>query len=103
MDQVARHAEHIVIVGGGFLGSELAWGISKKGMLFIITITMTIIIPRILISISGVKVTQVFPEKGVLAATFPDYLAEYATNVGKKGNSLFLLLLPWKEVYLLII
>lgn len=31
IDQVSKHAEHIVIIGGGFLGSELAWGISKKG------------------------------------------------------------------------
>jgi len=64
IDQVARQAKHIVIIGGGFLGSELAWSISKK----------------------GVKVTQIFPETGVLAATLPRYLSDYATDVGRKAG-----------------
>ena len=29
---MSKHAKHIVIIGGGFLGSELAWSVSKRGM-----------------------------------------------------------------------
>ncbi|KYQ91559.1 apoptosis inducing factor [Tieghemostelium lacteum] len=61
--------KHITILGGGFLGSELTCGINqnfgKK---------------------KNIKVTQVFPENGVLPLVFPDYLSEYATEQIKKSG-----------------
>lgn len=67
-------------MGGGFLGSELAWGISNRGMILHLTNCA-------LISIAGVKVTQVFPEAGTLATSLPQYLSEFVTNKAVEGKS----------------
>ncbi|KAF9180614.1 Apoptosis-inducing factor 1, mitochondrial [Haplosporangium sp. Z 767] len=52
----------IVIVGGGFLGSELAVAISHYG------------------KEKNVKVTQVFPEDGNMGLVFPRYLSKWTTS-----------------------
>ncbi|GJJ78348.1 apoptosis-inducing factor 1 [Entomortierella parvispora] len=52
----------IVIVGGGFLGSELAVAVSHYG------------------KDKGVSVTQVFPEDGNMGLVFPRYLSKWTTS-----------------------
>ena len=54
--------KRIVVVGGGFLGSELAVAISKVG------------------KEKGHTVTQVFPEDGHMALVFPKYLSQWTTE-----------------------
>lgn len=52
----------IVVIGGGFLGSELSVAVSKIGKEM------------------GHSVTQVFPEKGNMALVFPKYLSQWTTE-----------------------
>jgi len=64
LHSVAKTAEHVAIVGGGFLGSELACALGnvsrkREGQL---------------------KVTQLFPESGNLAKVLPEYLSEWTTR-----------------------
>eukprot|EP01116_Phalansterium_solitarium_P022008 TRINITY_DN7101_c0_g1_i1.p2 TRINITY_DN7101_c0_g1~~TRINITY_DN7101_c0_g1_i1.p2 ORF type:complete len:538 (+),score=214.62 TRINITY_DN7101_c0_g1_i1:79-1692(+) len=66
MDRIAREAEHVVVVGGGFLGTELTVGLGLRGK------------PH------GLKVTQVMPEPGVMSMVFPEYLSQLATDVVRK-------------------
>eukprot|EP00041_Stephanoeca_diplocostata_P018106 m.375667 g.375667 ORF g.375667 m.375667 type:complete len:700 (+) comp20922_c0_seq1:190-2289(+) len=54
-------AKDIVVVGGGFLGSELAVAMAHHGKQ------------------AGVNVTQVFPEHGNMAKVLPQYLSEWST------------------------
>lgn len=58
----------IVIVGGGFLGSELAVAVSHYG------------------KEKNVKVTQIFPEDGNMGLVFPSYLSKWTTSqVAQEG------------------
>ncbi|KAG0364935.1 apoptosis-inducing factor, mitochondrion-associated, C-term-domain-containing protein [Gamsiella multidivaricata] len=59
---VKSSGKKIVIVGGGFLGSELAVAISHYG------------------KDKDVKVTQVFPEDGNMGLVFPRYLSKWTTS-----------------------
>ncbi|KAG0043087.1 Apoptosis-inducing factor 1, mitochondrial [Gryganskiella cystojenkinii] len=59
---VKSSGKKIVIVGGGFLGSELAVAISHYG------------------KDKGVSVTQVFPEDGNMGLVFPKYLSKWTTS-----------------------
>ncbi|KAK3838027.1 MAG: apoptosis-inducing factor, mitochondrion-associated, C-term-domain-containing protein [Linnemannia gamsii] len=60
----------IVIVGGGFLGSELAVAVSQYG------------------KDKNVKVTQIFPEDGNMGLVFPRYLSKWTTSqVEQEGVS----------------
>jgi len=55
--------KNIMIIGGGFLGSELASSLAEK-----------------------VKVVQAFPEKGHFSNVFPEYLSKWTSNqVSKLG------------------
>lgn len=49
------------MVGGGFLGSEMAVALAHKGR------------------VHGTDVTQVFPEKGNMAKVLPEYLSQWST------------------------
>ncbi|XP_065207203.1 apoptosis-inducing factor 1, mitochondrial [Planococcus citri] len=51
----------IAIIGGSFLGTELACALSKDGT-------------------SGIKIIQVYPEKGNLAKVLPAYLSSWTTE-----------------------
>jgi 3-phenylpropionate/trans-cinnamate dioxygenase ferredoxin reductase component len=55
---LAREGVHVVVIGGGFIGSELA--ASLTGV--------------------GAKVTMVFPEAGIAARVLPAGLAEFVTE-----------------------
>eukprot|EP00741_Cyanophora_paradoxa_P023726 tig00021616_g22917.t1 len=58
----AASAKRVLVVGGGFLGSELAAALNHRG------------------KAHGLKVTQVFPEPGVMHRVLPAYLSAYATR-----------------------
>lgn len=62
LDKVCKKSDSIVIVGGGFLGSELACGLARKG------------------ASSSFKVTQVFPETGNMGKVLPEYLSIWASK-----------------------
>lgn len=54
--------KNIVVVGGGFLGSELAVSLARFGSEF------------------GNKITQIFPEDGHMGLVFPKYLSQWTTE-----------------------
>ncbi|KAJ2961586.1 hypothetical protein NQZ79_g3143 [Umbelopsis isabellina] len=62
LDAIAKKNAHIVVVGGGFLGSELAIALAHRAKK------------------EGLKVTQVFPEEGNMANVFPTYLTKWTTG-----------------------
>uniref|UniRef100_A0A4W3H6M6 Apoptosis-inducing factor 1, mitochondrial n=1 Tax=Callorhinchus milii TaxID=7868 RepID=A0A4W3H6M6_CALMI len=67
LEQIMKQVKSIVIIGGGFLGSELACALGKHGT-------------------SGVEVKQIFPEKGNMGKILPDYLSNWTTEkVRKEG------------------
>lgn len=62
LDKITKKVKSIAIVGGGFLGSELACGLAKRG------------------SSTGLNVTQLFPESGNMGKVLPDYLSKWTTK-----------------------
>uniref|UniRef100_A0A8C6VX23 Apoptosis-inducing factor 1, mitochondrial n=1 Tax=Nothobranchius furzeri TaxID=105023 RepID=A0A8C6VX23_NOTFU len=67
LENVSRKAESITIIGGGFLGSELACALGRKA------------------AESGLEVVQMFPEKGNMGKVLPEYLSNWTTEKVKKG------------------
>lgn len=68
LDKSIKEAKSVVIVGGGFLGSELACALGHRGKK------------------SGMSVVQIFPEDGNMGRVLPKYLTEWTTNkVRKEG------------------
>jgi 3-phenylpropionate/trans-cinnamate dioxygenase ferredoxin reductase subunit len=55
---LAREGAHVVVIGGGFIGSELAASLTSN----------------------GVRVTMIFPEAGIGARLFPGELAQFVTD-----------------------
>ncbi|XP_059483923.1 apoptosis-inducing factor 1, mitochondrial [Neocloeon triangulifer] len=64
LDAVASTAKSIVVIGGGFLGSELVCALGKKSK------TLA----------SNPKIIQVYPEKGNMGKVLPEYLSQWTTN-----------------------
>lgn len=62
LDDISRKAKSIVIVGGGFLGSELACALGRRARK------------------TGLTVHQVFPEKGNMGRVLPEYLSRWTTS-----------------------
>lgn len=62
LEALARDGKKVAIIGGGFLGSELAFALAQHGHRY------------------GTKVTQIFQERGNMAAVFPPYLTEWTTQ-----------------------
>uniref|UniRef100_A0A2P2HWW7 Apoptosis-inducing factor 1, mitochondrial-like n=1 Tax=Hirondellea gigas TaxID=1518452 RepID=A0A2P2HWW7_9CRUS len=62
LEKVVSQGKHITIVGGGFLGSELACAIGHKSKK------------------TGGSVTQVFPEIGNMGKVLPEYLCKWTTE-----------------------
>jgi 3-phenylpropionate/trans-cinnamate dioxygenase ferredoxin reductase subunit len=58
LKQITEGGAHVVVIGGGFIGSELAASLAS----------------------AGVKVTMVFPEAGVTARVLPDGLSRFVTE-----------------------
>ncbi|MFH4978201.1 hypothetical protein AB6A40_004910 [Gnathostoma spinigerum] len=62
LDQKAKTSKSIVIIGGGLLGSELAYSLNRRH------------------SSHGLKVTQVFREKGNVAQVLPEFLSVFTSK-----------------------
>lgn len=68
LDDAIKEAKSIAVVGGGFLGSELACALGYRGKK------------------TGMSVLQIFPEDGNMGRVLPKYLTEWTTNkVRKEG------------------
>lgn len=63
LDALTKKFKSITIVGGGFLGSELACALGERGQ-----------------ANKQFSVTQLFPEKGNMAKVLPEYLSQWTTE-----------------------
>nr|XP_032811472.1 apoptosis-inducing factor 1, mitochondrial isoform X1 [Petromyzon marinus] len=61
LEKVSREVKSIAIVGGGFLGSELACALGRKVK-------------------DGLEVIQLYPEKGNMGKVLPEYLSNWTTQ-----------------------
>ncbi|KAK6322196.1 hypothetical protein J4Q44_G00069880 [Coregonus suidteri] len=61
LDKVSRDTKSITIIGGGFLGSELACALGRRS------------------ADSDLEVVQMFPEKGNMGKVLPEYLSNWTT------------------------
>ncbi|KAM4620577.1 apoptosis-inducing factor 1, mitochondrial isoform 4-T4 [Polymixia lowei] len=66
LDKVSRNVKSITIIGGGFLGSELACALGRRS------------------NESDLEVVQMFPEKGNMGKVLPEYLSNWTTEKVKK-------------------
>ncbi|KAK7097575.1 hypothetical protein V1264_004529 [Littorina saxatilis] len=62
LDSATDKAKAVAIIGGGFLGSELACALGKKS------------------KSNGMKVYQIFPEAGNMGRVLPEYLSKWTTK-----------------------
>ncbi|XP_041051653.1 apoptosis-inducing factor 1, mitochondrial isoform X2 [Carcharodon carcharias] len=68
LEKISRNVESIVIIGGGFLGSELACALGRRAR------------------DTELEVIQIFPEKGNMGKILPEYLSNWTTEkVRKEG------------------
>ncbi|CAO3645531.1 unnamed protein product [Cunninghamella blakesleeana] len=63
LDAIVKPGSHIAVIGGGFLGSELAVALANRAS-----------------KQKDIKITQVFPEEGNMANVFPSYLTKWTTT-----------------------
>ncbi|XP_052412130.1 apoptosis-inducing factor 1, mitochondrial isoform X1 [Carassius gibelio] len=70
LEKISGEVKSITIIGGGFLGSELACALGRRS------------------TDAGLKVVQMFPEKGNMGKVLPEYLSNWTTEkVRKEGVS----------------
>uniref|UniRef100_A0A673NFC2 Apoptosis-inducing factor 1, mitochondrial n=1 Tax=Sinocyclocheilus rhinocerous TaxID=307959 RepID=A0A673NFC2_9TELE len=70
LEKISREVKSITIIGGGFLGSELACALGRRS------------------TDIGLEVIQMFPEKGNMGKVLPEYLSNWTTEkVRKEGVS----------------
>ncbi|KAK3731899.1 hypothetical protein RRG08_043233 [Elysia crispata] len=62
LDNLVDKSDSVAIIGGGFLGSELACALGRKAKK------------------SGLKVYQLFPESGNMGKVLPEYLSKWTTR-----------------------
>ncbi|KAK7164270.1 hypothetical protein R3I94_002860 [Phoxinus phoxinus] len=68
LEKISREVKSITIIGGGFLGSELACAMGRRS------------------ADPGLEVIQMFPEKGNMGKVLPEYLSNWTTEkVRKEG------------------
>ncbi|XP_070772981.1 apoptosis-inducing factor 1, mitochondrial isoform X3 [Enoplosus armatus] len=66
LDKVARSIKSVTIIGGGFLGSELACALGRRS------------------NESDLEVIQMYPEKGNMGKVLPEYLSNWTTEKVKR-------------------
>ncbi|XP_044077424.1 apoptosis-inducing factor 1, mitochondrial isoform X2 [Siniperca chuatsi] len=66
LDKVTRNIKSITIIGGGFLGSELACALGRRS------------------NESDLEVIQMYPEKGNMGKVLPEYLSNWTTEKVKR-------------------
>ncbi|XP_037789754.1 apoptosis-inducing factor 1, mitochondrial-like [Penaeus monodon] len=69
LHSIAQEGKHITIIGGGFLGSELACALGHKA------------------KTNKGKVTQVYPESGNMGKVLPEYLSKWTTQKVKSEGA----------------
>ncbi|KAF4795352.1 Apoptosis-inducing factor 1, mitochondrial [Turdus rufiventris] len=62
LEKISREVKSITIIGGGFLGSELACALGRRART------------------RGLEVIQLFPEKGNMGKILPEYLSNWTTE-----------------------
>ncbi|KFD54216.1 hypothetical protein M513_04993 [Trichuris suis] len=62
LEEVSRRSKSVTVIGGGFLGTELACALANRGQS------------------SGLEVIHTFPEGGCLGKVLPRYLSNWATE-----------------------
>nr|XP_015207226.1 PREDICTED: apoptosis-inducing factor 1, mitochondrial isoform X3 [Lepisosteus oculatus] len=62
LEKISREVESIAIIGGGFLGSELACALGRRA------------------KETGLEVIQMFPEGGNMGKVLPEYLSNWTTE-----------------------
>ena len=111
LEKATSGAKSVTVIGGGFLGSELACALGHKGertglrlLEWVASFTHltkhlhgTSQNPSIVFFFfsgkgSGMSVTQIFPEDGNMGKVLPRYLSDWTTGKVRKGD--FHLLLP---------
>lgn len=81
LEKIAETAKTILIIGGGFLGSELTCALAHK--------------PDNDKRPNGQKIIQIYPESGNLGKVLPDYLSEWVSDKVKSEGAQ---LIPSAEV-----
>lgn len=66
LDKVSRNVKSITIIGGGFLGSELACALGRRS------------------NEGDLEVIQMYPEKGNMGKVLPEYLSNWTTEKVKR-------------------
>ncbi|XP_045895263.1 apoptosis-inducing factor 1, mitochondrial isoform X3 [Micropterus dolomieu] len=66
LDKVTRNIKSVTIIGGGFLGSELACALGRRS------------------HESDLEVIQMYPEKGNMGKVLPEYLSNWTTEKVKR-------------------
>ncbi|XP_074863904.1 apoptosis-inducing factor 1, mitochondrial isoform X2 [Carettochelys insculpta] len=66
LEKISREVKSITIIGGGFLGSELACALGRKAQA------------------TGLEVIQMFPENGNMGKVLPEYLSNWTTDKVKR-------------------
>uniref|UniRef100_A0A8C6JXZ3 Apoptosis-inducing factor 1, mitochondrial n=1 Tax=Melopsittacus undulatus TaxID=13146 RepID=A0A8C6JXZ3_MELUD len=64
LEKISREVKSITIIGGGFLGSELACALGRRGKC----------------AAAGLEVIQLFPENGNMGKVLPEYLSNWTTE-----------------------
>ncbi|KAI8069548.1 apoptosis-inducing factor, mitochondrion-associated, C-term-domain-containing protein [Gongronella butleri] len=67
LDKIVQSGKRIAVVGGGFLGSELAVALANRAA-----------------NKKDIEITQIFPEEGNMANVFPSYLTKWTTSRVRK-------------------
>ncbi|KAI8870449.1 FAD/NAD(P)-binding domain-containing protein [Ramicandelaber brevisporus] len=67
LHELAREGKHFAVIGGGFVGSELACALALHASK----------------NSTGTQVTQVFPENGNMGLAFPRFLSQFTTATVK--------------------
>nr|XP_033801061.1 apoptosis-inducing factor 1, mitochondrial isoform X3 [Geotrypetes seraphini] len=62
LDKISKNVKSITIIGGGFLGSELACALGRRAQT------------------TGLEVVQMFPEHGNMGKILPEYLSNWTTE-----------------------
>ncbi|XP_028570579.1 apoptosis-inducing factor 1, mitochondrial isoform X1 [Podarcis muralis] len=62
LEKISREVKSVTIIGGGFLGSELACALGRRAQS------------------RGLEVIQMFPENGNMGKVLPEYLSHWTTN-----------------------
>ncbi|XP_075752740.1 apoptosis-inducing factor 1, mitochondrial isoform X2 [Pelodiscus sinensis] len=66
LERISREVKSITIIGGGFLGSELACALGRRA------------------HAKGLEVIQMFPENGNMGKVLPEYLSNWTTDKVKR-------------------